>query len=81
MEQELYMTIIDWVEDSNQSVWNICIKFDTWNNIEKYTVIIKKLFREIHINRESNILEFKIYLFICYEHEDPSSCNTTVYLS
>ena len=34
------------------------------------------------INRESKSLELKIKLDIFYdEHESPSSCNTTVYLS
>ena len=28
-EQEMYMTILDWVDDSTQLVWNFCIKFDT----------------------------------------------------
>ena len=39
MEQEFYMTIIDLVEDSTQSVWNFWIKFDTWKNIGKFTVL------------------------------------------
>ena len=30
MEQKFCMTGLDWVEDSTQSVWNVCIKFDTW---------------------------------------------------
>ena len=30
MEQEFYMTRPYWVEESTQSVWNVCIKFDTW---------------------------------------------------
>ena len=30
MEQELCMTRLYWVEESTQSVWNMCIKFDTW---------------------------------------------------
>ena len=28
MEQELCMTILYWVEELYQSVWNVCIKFD-----------------------------------------------------
>ena len=28
-EQELYTTRLDKIEDSNQPIWNICIKFDT----------------------------------------------------
>ena len=39
MEPEFYMTILNWVEDSTQSVWNVCIKFDTWNNVENFTVL------------------------------------------
>ena len=30
MEQEFYITRINLVEDSNQSVWNVHIKFGTW---------------------------------------------------
>ena len=34
------------------------------------------------INIESKSLEFTIYLYLCYgEHEAPSTCNITVYLS
>ena len=33
------MTILDWDEDLTQSVWNVCIKFDTWKNIENCTVL------------------------------------------
>ena len=34
------------------------------------------------INREINILELTIKLYSCYdEHEAPSSCNSTAYLS
>ena len=29
MEQEFYMARLYWVEVSTQSVWNVCIKFDT----------------------------------------------------
>ena len=46
------MTILDWVEESTQSVWNICIKFDTWNNIENCTVIEENSLRQYHVNRE-----------------------------
>ena len=42
VEQELYMTILYWVEDLNQPIWNICIKFDTWNNIENCTFMEEK---------------------------------------
>ena len=30
MEQEFCMTRLDWVQESTQSVWNVCIKFYTW---------------------------------------------------
>ena len=40
----------------------------------------KTVFRENHANRKIMRLDIKIYLFRCYEHEDPSSCNTTIYL-
>ena len=37
---------------------------------------------ELFINREGKSLELTIYLYLCYnEHEAPSSCNNTVYLS
>ena len=43
---------------------------------------MKTVLRKNHVNRESDRLELTIQLYICYdEHEDPSSCNTTVYLS
>ena len=29
MEQEFYMTRLDWAQDSNQSLWNVCIVFYT----------------------------------------------------
>ena len=38
MEQGLFMTRLDLVEDSTQSVWNICIKFDTWKEHLKLSV-------------------------------------------
>ena len=39
MEKELYMTILDLVEDLTQSVWNIWINFDTWKKIENCTFL------------------------------------------
>ena len=39
VEQEFYMTILDWDEDLTQSVWNVCINFDTWKNIENWTFL------------------------------------------
>ena len=33
------MTRLDWFEDSTESFWNVCIKFDTWKNIENCTVL------------------------------------------
>ena len=47
------MTQLDWVEESTQSVWNVSIKFDTWKNIENFTVLKKKALRENHRKRES----------------------------
>ena len=38
----LYTTQIYWVEESTQSVWNVGIKFDTWEKIESCTVIKEK---------------------------------------
>ena len=35
----LYMTRMDWVDYLTQSVLNVSIKFDTWNNIENCTVL------------------------------------------
>ena len=32
VEQEFYMTRLYWVYDLTQSVWNVCIKFDTWKD-------------------------------------------------
>ena len=37
--KESYITRIDWFEDSTQSVWNVCIKFDTWKEHWKLYVI------------------------------------------
>ena len=39
MEQEFYMIRPDLVEDLNQLVWNVCIKYGTGKNIEKCTVL------------------------------------------
>ena len=39
MEPELCMTRLDWVEESTQSVWNVCIKFDTLKEHLKLSVI------------------------------------------
>ena len=33
------MNRLDWIEDSTQSVWNVCINFDTQKNIENCTVL------------------------------------------
>ena len=51
MEQEFYMTRLDWVEDSTQSVWNVCIKFDTLNNIKKCTVLEENRVKRKKLNR------------------------------
>ena len=68
MEQELCMTRIYWVEDSTQSVWNVCIKFDTRKEHWKLSVIEGKqccskwetVFRENHVKIETNSLELTI---------------------
>ena len=67
MEQDLCMTRLDWVEDSTQTVRNVCIKFDTRKEDCKVSVIEKNFFskwktvlRENHVNRESKILEITI---------------------
>ena len=44
------MTQLDWVKDSIQSVLNVSIKFDTWNNIENCTVIEEKNVKKNHVN-------------------------------
>ena len=33
------MTRLDWFEDSIKSVLNVCIKFDTWNEHWKLSVL------------------------------------------
>ena len=53
------MTRLDLVEDSTQSVWNDCIKFDTWKEHWKMSVLEGKQFCsecktvliENHVNR------------------------------
>ena len=39
MEKELCMTRLDLSEESIQSVWNFCIKFDTWKEHWKLSVL------------------------------------------
>ena len=39
MEQWFCMTRLYWVEDSTQSVWDFCIKFDTWKEHLKLSVL------------------------------------------
>ena len=42
----------------------------------------RTVLKENHVNIESKSLDRTIELYLCYdEHEAPSSCNTTVYLS
>ena len=68
MEQELCMTRLDWVQESTQSVWNVCIKFYTWKEHWKLSILEVKQFysewkivlRENHVSRESKRLELKI---------------------
>ena len=90
MGKEFCTTRLYWAEYSTQSVWNFSIKFDTWKKHWKlYFIKWKKCYSkwekvlwENHVNRESEIIELTIYLYMCYnEHEDSSSCSTTVYLS
>ena len=45
MEQEFYMTRLYWDEEWTQSVWNVCINFDTWNNSESCNVLEETLLR------------------------------------
>ena len=79
-EQELCTNSLDWVEDSTQSVWDVCIKFDTCKNIENCTVLKEKMLRENHVYIESNSLELTVKLYRCYKYETLISYNTTVYL-
>ena len=68
MRQNLCITTLDWVEDSTQSIWNVCIKVDTWKEHWKLSVLEGIFFcfewetvlRENHENRESKILELTI---------------------
>ena len=39
MEQEFRKTRLDLVEESTQSVWNVCISFDTWKEHLKLSTI------------------------------------------
>ena len=39
MGQDFYMTRLDLIEDSTQSVWNVCIKFDAWKEHWKLSVL------------------------------------------
>ena len=87
MEQEFYMTILYLVDYSTQSIWNVCIKFDTWKEHWKLSVLEGKQCctkrktgsRENNVNRESMSLKLTIYLYRYYdEHEALSSCDTTL---
>ena len=68
VEQEFCMTILCWVEDSTQSVWNVCIKFDTWKEHWKMSVLEEKqccsewktVLIENNVNRESKSIELTI---------------------
>ena len=77
----LYMTILYLFEDPIQSVWNVSIKFDTWNNIETVLFYKKTVLRVNHINI-NKCNDHTIYFYRIYErYEAPISCNTTIYLS
>ena len=62
------MTRLDWVKDSTQSAWNVCIKFDARKEDWKLSVLegkqycskYKTLLILKHVNRESKILELNI---------------------
>ena len=41
--QQFCMTILYWFEDFPQPVWNFCIKFDKWKNIENCIFYKKKM--------------------------------------
>ena len=41
MEQEFYMTRLDWVEESTELVWNVFIKFYTWKDHSNLSVLEK----------------------------------------
>ena len=59
MEQEFCMNRLDLVEDSTKSVWNACIKFDTWKEHWKLSFLEGKqccsewkiVLIENHVNR------------------------------
>ena len=40
------MTRLDLVEYLTQSIWNVCVKFETWKNIETCTVVEEIMLRE-----------------------------------
>ena len=53
MEQELCINRLYWVEDYTQSVWNDCIRFDTWseNTLEDFARCkIKCDLKKINLN-------------------------------
>ena len=54
------MTRLYWVEVLTQSVWNVCIKFDTWKEYLKMSILEEAMLRENHVNREIEILELTI---------------------
>ena len=58
------MTRLYWAEDSTKLVWNICINFDTRKDHlklyvieEKNVVLMEKVLRKNHVNRENKSLE------------------------
>ena len=59
MKQYFCINRLDWVEDSTQSVWNVCIKFDIWKEYWKQSILEEKKYcskwktvlRENHENR------------------------------
>ena len=61
MEQEFYMTILDWVEDLTQSVWNVYRTLETvCSRREKNSLNENSVEGKLCINRESKRLELKL---------------------
>ena len=66
--QEFCMTRLYGFEHLTQSVWNVCIKFDTWKEHWKLSFLEvkhccykrKRMLRENHVNGESRSLELTI---------------------
>ena len=69
VEQEFYITRLDWFEDSTQSVLNVCINFDTWKKIENCNALGKTVLREKHCSfLEHTVLNVLFIYQTCYKH-------------